>query len=154
MQAAGTKGTIRFDPVFQNSFNNCFQRCFQLRKPPPKQQTQVDALGTIVKLTLVDSQTRGFGKRFREPVFLKEILLIISDPSRKRLSASLVSGESVNLGERLHHKAGMIVVNEIAHAVRRIVPRAVCILIVQDEVQVPFSNLPIVIIREKLRSTS
>src|SRR5438552_3878245 len=110
------------------------------------------AIRTIVTLTLVDGQTRGFVKRFRKPVFLKEILLIISNPSRKRLSASLVSGESVDFGESLHNEAGVKVINEIAHAVRCIVPRAVCLLIVQDELQVAFSCVEVAIVREYPRS--
>ena len=54
MQSPGTEGTVRFDPIFHNPFNDCFQGCFQLRKTVPKQQAQVNALGAIVELALVN----------------------------------------------------------------------------------------------------
>ena len=39
-----------------------------------QQQTQVDALGAIVKLAFVNRQARSFGKGFRQAIFVEEIL--------------------------------------------------------------------------------
>ena len=61
---------------------------------------------------------------------------VVVDALRERREAALVAGERVNLGQRLHHEAGVKVVDEVAHAVDGVVPGAVGILGVENEVEV------------------
>src|SRR5881296_3229309 len=102
-----------------------------------QKQTEIDALGAIVKLALVNSQPRSLRKRPRKTVFGKKTLEIISNAFRKGFPARLVSGQGVDFGESLHHKTSVIMVNKIAHAIDGIEPRAVGILCLQDEIEIP-----------------
>ena len=58
----------------------------------------------------------------------------------------------MDFGESLHDEAGVIMINEIANPIDGIEPGAVGILIIQDEIQVSFSSLPVIVIGKDLRS--
>jgi hypothetical protein len=62
-----------------------------VRKPVPKQQAQIDALGAVIELTPVNGQPRGFGKRPRKSVFIEEILQVIRYAFRKRFQTTFVA---------------------------------------------------------------
>ena len=116
MQPPGTERSIRFYPFFQNSFNNFFQRCFQLRKTIAQQQTQVDALGAIIELALVNGQARRLekvlGVHLRQRDCSGNILLL-----SRVLQRCLVAGQGVDLGQRFHDKTGVIMINKITHSI-------------------------------------
>ena len=92
MQTARAEGTVRLDPVLKNSRDHGFELCFQLREAAAQQQAQIDALSAIVKLALVNSQARSFGKRFWESVAGKEIVEIIINALCERFFTTLVPG--------------------------------------------------------------
>src|SRR4026209_2856351 len=77
VQLTRAKGTVRLDPVPQNSCNHRLQCRFQLREAVTQKETQVNALSIIVKFTLVNGQAGSFGKRFRKTIFRKKILKVI-----------------------------------------------------------------------------
>ena len=51
-----------------------------------------------------------------------------------------MAGERVNLGQRLHHETRVKVIDEVPHAIDGVVPRAVRILVVENEVEVAFGG--------------
>ena len=65
-----------------------------------------------------------------------------------------MAGQSVDLGQRFHDETRVIMINEIAHPIDGIKPGAVGILILQNEIQVSFRNLPIVFVGKKLEKRS
>ena len=75
----------RLDPFFQNLLQRLFQGCFQLRESVPKQQTQVDALGAIVELTLVNGQAGRLENGFGKPSVVEEIPQVIIHTSCEAL---------------------------------------------------------------------
>src|SRR6266404_8399055 len=113
MQSARAERPVRLDPFIQNSFDDGGQCRVQLWKTVTQQQAQIDALSAIVKLALVNGQTRGFGKRFREPVLGKKIPLIIGDAPDESTPASVMSSQRVNFGESLHDKTRVEMINKI-----------------------------------------
>ena len=70
------------------------------------------------------------------------------------LERCCVARNRVDLRQSLHDKAGVIMINKIAHPIHCIEPGAIGILILQNEVQVSFRDLRVVFIGENLRSTS
>ncbi len=58
----------------------------------------------------------------------------------------------MNLGQRFHDKASVKVINEIAHTIEGVIPRAVWILILQNEVEIPFRDPPVIFVIKNLRS--
>ena len=74
-----------------------------------------------------------------------------NSPLSQGLKRCRVSRESVNLGQRFHDEARVKMINEIAHPIDGIIPGAVGILILQDEIQVSFCDSPVIFIRKNLR---
>ena len=93
-----------------------------MRKLVTKEQAKIDAFRAIVKFTLVNGQPRGLGKRFREPIGGKEIVEIIFNAFGKGLPARFVTSQSVSLGQSLHDKAGVEVINKAPHSVHCVRP--------------------------------
>ena len=149
MQPARSEGTVALDPILQDFSNNGLQSLLQLWKMVAQQQAQIDALGAVVKFSLVNGQTRRFGKRFWKAIAIEEILEVIGNPLGKSFETRLVASQSVNLGQRLHHETGVIVINEITNSIHGVIPGPVSILILQNEIQVSFSGLPVIIIEKK-----
>jgi hypothetical protein len=54
MKAARPEGSIMPDPLIKNIGDDSFQSLVQLRETVPQQQTQIDALGAVVKLSFVN----------------------------------------------------------------------------------------------------
>src|SRR5882724_10715889 len=100
MQPARSEGTVALDPILQDFSNNGLQSLLQLWKMVAQQQAQIDALGAVVKFSLVNGQTRRFGKRFGKSVLVKEVFQVIGNAFRKRFQASLIASQQVNLGQR------------------------------------------------------
>ena len=62
-----------------------------------------------------------------------------------------MTGQRVDLRQRLHHEAGVKVVDEVAHAIHRVGPGAIGVLRFQHEVQVAFRDCPVVLAAEHAR---
>ena len=61
-----------------------------------------------------------------------------------------MAGESVDLGQRFHDKAGVVVINKITDSIDGIEPGAVGVLIIEDKVQVSLRSLPSTLHRGKI----
>ena len=61
-----------------------------------------------------------------------------------------MTGQSVNLGQCLHHETGVEMINEIAHTIHGIKPGAVRILILQNKIQISFCDPPVVFVAKNL----
>ena len=59
-----------------------------------------------------------------------------------------MAGQGVNLRQGFHDKAGMIVVDKIAYSIHGVIPRAVRVLLLQDEIQISFCYLPVIIVQK------
>ena len=59
--------------------------------------------------------------------------------------------QGVNLGQRLHYETGVKMIDKVAHAIHRVIPGTIAILVLQYEVQVPLRDVPIVIITKYAR---
>ena len=58
----------------------------------------------------------------------------------------------MDLGQGLHDETGVVVINKVAHAIDGIKPGAVRVLILEDEIQISFRDLPVVFVGKNLRS--
>jgi hypothetical protein len=58
----------------------------------------------------------------------------------------------MNLGQRLHHKAGMKVIDKVPNPINRVIPRAIGILIFQNEIQISLRDFPVAVVVQDLRS--
>ena len=67
-QLARSKRAVGLDPVAQDAADDGVERRLELRKAIPEQQAQIDALGAVVELALVDRQPRRLRERLRQPV--------------------------------------------------------------------------------------
>jgi hypothetical protein len=63
MEPAGPEGAVGFDPVVHDALHDDFQLLAQLRKSIPQQEAEIDALGAVVQLPLVNGQARCFCER-------------------------------------------------------------------------------------------
>src|SRR5215469_5058403 len=113
-----------------------------------KQQTKIDAFGAIVELAFVNGQARCLGERLWQPVLVKKVIQIVTHSFAQYVKRWRMASESMNLRQRLHDKTGVVVVNKVTHAVHGIRPRAVGILIFQNEVQVSLADAPIIVVRK------
>src|SRR5712691_198659 len=152
MKPARPKGTVRLNPVSQNPGHDRLQFRFQLWKTVAQEQTQIDALGAVVKLALVNGQTRRFGKRFGEAIFNEKVPKIIFHPSAKRVQTSLVAGQRMDLGQCFHDEAGVKMIDKIAYSIDRVIPGTVAVLVFQNKIQIALGNLPVIVIGKNLRS--
>src|ERR1700761_3675792 len=128
MEAPRAERAICFDPILENSTDHSLECSLQLRKAVSQQKTQIDRLGTIIKLTFVNGESRRLGERARKTVPIKEVLQIILYPLRKRVATCRMPGQRMNLGEGLHDKTGVEMIDKVTHSVRSIVPGTIAIL--------------------------
>src|SRR5438477_12385454 len=91
IQTTGAEGTVRLYPLVQTSLNHCLQCSFQLREPISKEQAKIDAFCAIIKLALVNGQTRRLRKWFWQSVGGKEIVEIIFNSFSKGIPAPFVA---------------------------------------------------------------
>jgi len=73
-------------------------------------------------------------------LFIKQIPGVVADPAFNRLGTLGVSGERLDFCKRFEDKTGMKVIDKISLAIAGIVPRAICILRFEDEIQISFSD--------------
>ena len=56
----------------------------------------------------------------------------------------------MNLRQRFHHKTGMIVIDKISYSIDSVKPRAVWVLILQNEIQISLCYLPVIFVAKNL----
>src|SRR5580700_2151933 len=81
------------------------------------------------------------GKWRRQAVGIKQMFYIVADPALDGVPELRGSRRLLNLREALQNKTGMEVIDKIALAVGRIIPRAIGILRLDYEVYIPLCFL-------------
>ena len=56
----------------------------------------------------------------------------------------------MDLGQRFHHETGVEMIDKIAHSIHGVKPRAVRVLILQNEIQISFCDPPVVFVAKNL----
>src|SRR6266568_5902466 len=137
------KRTIGFLPARKHVRDGTVDNPIQLWKAAAQKDAQVDALRIIVKLVAIDGHPRAAGKRHWQAVCVKQILHVVGDAAFDGGMATRTSCELLDFCERLEDKASMEMVDEIAFAVERVVPRTIRVLRSEHEIQISFRRLPI-----------
>ena len=76
---------------------------------------------------------------------------IVFHALRERAETALVARESVDLGQRLHHETRVKVVDEVPHAINGVIPRAIRILRVENEIEISLSRFQVRTLCKQLR---
>ena len=62
-----------------------------------------------------------------------------------------MAGKSVDLGQRFHNEAGVVMVNKITDFIHSIIPGTIGVLIIEDKVHVALRSHPVLFLVENLR---
>ena len=77
VQLPGSERSIGLCPCFENVSDYLLQGCLQLGETIAQQQTQVNALGAVVKLAFVNGQAGSSRERHWETIRVEEIAQVV-----------------------------------------------------------------------------
>src|SRR5437762_1914977 len=117
-----------------------------------QKQAQVDTLGAVVELALVNRQAGCFGKGFRQALVVEEMIQVMTDAFAQCLKRRRMASESMNLRQRFHYETRVEMINKVTDSIDCVIPGAVRILCFQDEIEVLLRRFPIVVIGKDLGS--
>src|SRR5262249_18277114 len=79
-------------------------------------------------------------------------LYIVHYSPTEAAEAAFITGKGMHLGQRLHDKTGVVMIDKVAHAIHGIEPRTIWVLVFQDKIQIPLRDFAIRGVAEQLRS--
>src|SRR5262249_11769095 len=146
VELAASERAVRALPHVQDFVDNSRQDIVKFGETPFEQYGQIDALCIVVKLPAVNDQPRRAGKWFGQTPFIEQVRGVILHAALDSRGNSRIASQPLDLGERLHHKTSMKMIDKISFTVVSVVPGTIRILALENEVEISLRNLAVLVV--------